>query len=168
MPQSFIKHLKGASRNVLGAVSKHVLYNAAYYAQGWVDGKQDSMDNLNIVYTYHVHEGSAGVTANGCYTTPIYHSHISTCYSEEKTCYATPSERYIDGRTWIGYDHSACGASWDGVDWKDGSSGYNSSYNAYSHTYKNLICNKTNSTIDDYVLGCGKTEDTIESATIIY
>ena len=99
---------------------------------GYAEGLA-KIDNASVSYTYHSHSDSCYVTGS---------------------CRATPTERISGGKTWIGYSHSACGQAWAGIDWKDGSSNYSGNYNAYNHEYKNLIC--------------GKTEQTIESATISF
>ena len=40
--------------------------NASSYAQGFVDGQENAIDNLNVTYTYHYHEGD-DVNGGGCY-----------------------------------------------------------------------------------------------------
>lgn len=131
-----------------------ILYNAAYYAQGVVDGMSEILDNLDVQYTYHVHEGSESATANGCYTKAIYHSHINSCYIQ---CSGTANSKGGAGNAWK-YTCNKCNK-----DYWVGSWGAD-----FPCTEKILSCGKTSSTIDNYTLGCGKTEETIESATIIY
>ena len=50
------------------------------YLKGYTQGVADGLSKVNVQYTYHVHEGNASTTANGCYITPIYHNHSSSCY----------------------------------------------------------------------------------------
>lgn len=40
--------------------------NASGYAQGFVDGQANAIDNLNVTYTYHYHEGD-NINGGGCY-----------------------------------------------------------------------------------------------------
>ena len=40
--------------------------NASKYAQGFVDGQTNAMENLNVTYTYHYHEGDSE-NGGGCY-----------------------------------------------------------------------------------------------------
>ena len=124
-----------------------------------MDGKQDSVSNLNIIYTYHEHEGISDTTANGCYTTPVYHSHESSCYV---TCTGTMVrvDSYKAGypeTTFYVLKCNKCGAEDTGT-----------SKNDKPCYIKTTNCGKNTNTLDHYSLGCGKTEDTIESATIIY
>ena len=121
-----------------------------------------ALDTLEIQYTYHVHEGSEGTNENGCYTTPVYHSHMTSCYT---TCPGTAivhNGTVTDCARWQ-VTCNICGTT--GYRW-DPNKNYVPSNEPCTYTY--LICGKTTSTIEEYVLGCGKTTDTIESATIIY
>ena len=40
--------------------------NASSYTQGFIDGQANAIDNLDITYTYHYHEGDA-TNGGGCY-----------------------------------------------------------------------------------------------------
>lgn len=40
--------------------------NTSFYAQGFVDGQANVMDNLDVTYTYHYHEGD-DIHGGGCY-----------------------------------------------------------------------------------------------------
>lgn len=40
--------------------------NASSYAQGFVDGQANAVENLNVTYTYHFHEGD-DINGGGCY-----------------------------------------------------------------------------------------------------
>lgn len=111
------------------------------------------LDNLNVQYTYHVHEGD-GTSATGCYVA-VYHEHASGCYT-------TVNYRYD-----IGADESGVFAICPNCGNKqmvaaDGEKCYKGC------TYKSLVCGKATTTIEKYALGCGKTEETVESVTITY
>lgn len=137
--------------------------NSASYSQGFVDGQQNAAGNLNIEYTYHVHQGSEGSTANGCYTKAVYHSHGSNCYCNGQYTY---NGVYV-GNCSLQDDKiypitcNKCGQyqQWYGRDM--------GRYGAYSPCGA-FICSKSTTTPISYTLGCGKTEETIESAKIIY
>ena len=152
MPQSYIKRLIKASECVSGTLFYHVHDNAAYYAQGVVDGMAQALDNLNIQYTYHSHSGTAD-NGLGCYTIPIRHTHENSCYTTVYGVYEKTSD-------WTGSVYDRCtrcgdtqGVGLEGV----------------THCYgTNLTCTIDTTIISGYSLGCGKTEETIESATIIY
>lgn len=113
--------------------------NAASYAQGFIDGQQSVTGNLNISYTYHSHVGD-NTAEGGCYgnktgTTPVY------C-----DCHFFFYEVREDGGQY-------CGNCGHGPDAHDGN-GCKGIRTYQSYTYIDLIC--------------GKTEQTIESATITY
>lgn len=148
-----------------------------------VDGLNQALDNLDVQYTYHVHEGSAGTTANGCYTKATYHVHTGSsssgggCYTKSTsstTCgrslYKYQPDAYTSPSTW----NVACSSCGEG--YTSGTASYCEQYIAskpkctktISTSTVTLTCGMTTSTITGYVLGCGKTTDTIESATIIY
>ena len=118
-----------------------------------------ALENLDIQYTYHVHEGSAGTTANGCYFMPVYHQHIDTCYTLIRGYYRVSGNGY--GGVWLECD--LCGRKESGG---EGSSLKNQ--RCYNGCQENrLTCTRTG-VIERYSLGCGKNENTIESATIIF
>lgn len=150
-------------RNISGALFLLILDNAAYYAQGVVDGLAQALDNLEIQYTYHIHEGSEGTTSNGCYTKPITHSHNNACYCSGYFTHNGTNVKNcsFDNNTIYPIVCSNCGRyeQWYGKDM--------SRYGAYNVCGR-FICTKSTSEILKYSLGCGKTEGTIESATIIY
>ena len=128
----------------------YILDNAAYYAAGFVAGQQNIYDNLEVQYTYHVHEGSESATANGCYTNPV---HTYETYTYQCPGYNTIL-RTSDGN-------------------HPGSAGkYNCDAYCANFGKKDEKCQaiRTGTRIAStiYELGCGKTEETIESATIIF
>lgn len=134
------------------------------YREGYTQGVADGLSKVNIQYTYHAHTGNAGTTANGCYTAPVYHTHISSCYSK---CGGSVSVIYHDNsnNTYV-LSCSKCGreSSIDkAIYWEQTNGDLVSICNQ-----SKLSCKKTTSVIEKYTLGCGKTTETIESATIIY
>lgn len=114
-----------------------------------------AMENIDIQYTYHEHQGEPSING-GCYTTPVYHSHVSNCYSK---CTGTLYSLNNTG-TETQWRCPKC-------DWK----GYrsNSSGTKYGDPCPTSVisCSLTG-TIIAYDIGCGKTTDTVESATIIF
>lgn len=108
--------------------------NADYYAQGVIDGMTNALENIDIQYTYHVHEGEAN-QEGGCYGKVSYQQNT-----------------YCTCRGFSPQDHGGCNcghASWaHGTDWCKYVMGTTTAYKI--------------------ALTCGKTTDTIESATIIY
>lgn len=66
--------------------------NASSYAQGFVDGRANVMDNLKVTYTYHYHEGD-DKKGGGCYVQ----------VSKNKVCGTISHEREY-------YRGSSCGA----------------------------------------------------------
>ena len=132
-----------------------------------MDGLAQALDNLEVQYTYHVHEGSAGTTANGCYTKAEVHNHVTTCYAK---CTGTiiangQNTQNSDGTYNCMGTCNSCGKvptlSGFTTSKKNGDS-----LGSCIFRTSTLICGKSTNAI--YALGCGKTEETIESATIIY
>ena len=141
---------KQASKRVSGALFYLIPYNAAYYAQGWLDGMAEIFDNLEVQYTYHVHEGIEGSTANGCYINPV---HTYETYTYQCPGYNTIL-RTSDGN-------------------HPGSAGkYNCDAYCANFGKKDEKCQaiRTGTRISSttYTLGCGKTNETVESVTITY
>lgn len=121
----------------------------------------ETLDNLEVQYTYHKHEGTEGTTANGCYIKPVYHVHRNSCYSTP--CGGSLYVSYVNGTASYNITCNRCGQTgFVGQTWWDNGSVSRVCSN------KSIICGLTTSTIDSYTLSCGKTENTIESATIIY
>ena len=125
--------------------------NEAYYNIGYADGYAQKMDGLDIQIKYHEHtEACYGerddlqcivtVTFGGTYS-----AHCPGCQKEHPD-WETTFQSYT-------LHHSSCGTG-------DHSSGYCTQHSgppgSYTHTYsgQGLIC--------------GKTEETVESATILY
>ena len=116
---------------------------------------QQTLNNLEVQYTYHVHEGSSGDTANGCYTTPEYHTHTDSCYETITGRWSKTSD--YTGAVYV--KCTRCGAK--------GTAGMGLEGTVHC-SGKSLTCKIDTTIIIAYTLGCGKTEDTIESATIIF
>lgn len=91
----------------------------------------------------------------GCYTNAIRHSHSGSCYKSVfvDTCGCTAYINYNAGICDCGHGY---GSHNNGMDCKAG------------YTNNVLECTKSTTAILGYDLGCGKTTETIESATIIY
>lgn len=149
----YIKFGNNASERVSEALFCTILDNAAYveqgYRSGYTQGVADGLSKVNIQYTYHEHIGSAGTTANGCYTsassTPQYGTHkeyLPTGAINAYICqYCSCTMRYMNEANyqWVtkATEKETC------------------TKNIIGYNYI-------------YSLGCGKTTNTIESATIIY
>lgn len=135
-----------------------------------MDGMQQALDNLEVSYTYHEHEGSEGSTANGCYTQAVYHSHLSTCYQAATGSLYWENHYRDDQGNWCNrYYCNTCGA-FTGQQGVSNGSGFKSGQLEGIHQcgYTIAVCGKSTDTIESYTLGCGKTDETIESVTIIY
>lgn len=120
---------------------------------------------------YHVHSGDE-TSGGGCYGTAVYHEHtgseeeeggcyvkkthkhVSSCYrtvsSEEYGCYTIKTEDTLDG-DYEGHDYKyyymSCGQVIHGTN--------------SSHSHAVINCNKKYDS--GYVLGCGKTEESVEN-----
>lgn len=134
--------------------------------------------SANGCYTqanYHSHTGNASFSG-GCYTNPVYHSHIVSCHcSGPSTLIGTEyggDENYQ--RLLYRYRCTNCGVenlrSNHGTTWTEctGSTRLCGKTEGSTIDSYSLSCGKTTTTITGYILGCGKTTETIESATIIY
>ena len=133
------------------------------YAKGYTDGYSSGQDNIGtIVYTYHVHKGNSERYGD-CYITPIYHVHENSCYKPCGTPVPTTIKQVyiqsIDGY----WDVRICPTC---KEWYNPNH-ISSNFNCTKLT-TTLICGKSTSTVIGYALGCGKTERTIESATIVF
>lgn len=80
---------------------------------------------------------------------------MPSCYKE---CSGSVSKTSESGG-WYYYKCNLCGTI---------QSGTSEIKYSFPCTATSLICTKTTSTLEEYALGCGKTTDTIETATIIY
>ena len=143
--------------------------NKSYYNQGYAHGIADGLDKVDVKYIYHEHSGDS-TTGTGCYTVAEYHKHTDSCYKTVQTgtrkcgtwnCYNNHTP-YADFRC------SGCGAEaknqWVG---DTSSSGWGMGDHMVPIYSKQLNCTKGDEIIG-YQLGCGKTEESIESAIITF
>ena len=135
-----------------------ILNNAAYeeqgYRAGYTQGIADGLSKVNVQYTYHVHTGNSS-TGSGCYTIPI------TNWNTENCSHPLQSMTYESNiGKWVGIYSSGssryCPDSSIRREWTS------QQYGTFGHRVN------TTQYISGYNLGCGKNENTIESATIIY
>ena len=144
---------------ILGDGSDNAAYMEAGYREGYTQGIADGLSKVNVQYNYHVHEGNE-LMEGGCYITPVYHAHNSSC------SYTTS---YPGTRKWQNFMSGSTAYKWTCTNC--GEVGYapekGQEIPCSFCAVRNYTCGKEN-TIERYSLGCGKTEDTIESATIIY
>jgi hypothetical protein len=136
--------------------------NKSYYNLGYANGLA-KIDNASIIYTYHSHVGDA---QNGgeCYS-PLYkvHSHSNGCYSTvSSTCTCSAyAGQWINDTIFI---CRVCGHAGHGPGGTCGA----------TTTSTVLSCGKIEGTryqsegLEAYVISCGKTESTIETATIVF
>lgn len=146
--------------------------NNSYYTRGFVEGQAVALDALDVQYTYHVHVDNDGnkitsdsilIEYGGCATNG-FHKHTDSCYKE---CKVTKRVSHttapgVDGNTSTVYhmveEHSGCGQA---------TTIYSSMSNeTTSYTHQYTTCGNT--PINAYKIGCGKTEESIESATIVF
>lgn len=138
-----------------------------------------------ISYDYHNHVDGGGNTtggqsnmgeSGGCYTTPIYHTHVDSCYET----YSYTDFRFdpIDwhwtnahthGNSYTGIPDNCRTCSFCGAHEIYGGHEGHSKRVEYTATGKRLICTKTQGqTIDSYATGCGLSEGQIVGAHIVY
>ena len=115
------------------------------------------MDNLNIIYTYHTHKDGEGNVINAEYL-----ASSGGCYTNEKeiketvSVYITKTEYAAHVQSYMCYGTcSRCGYVSVSPTVFQQDPIYTNGKHTHSLGYY-------------YYLGCGKTADTIESATIIY
>lgn len=119
------------------------------YRQGYSEGVAEALSKVNVSYIYHTHNGTSSAYG-GCYTTPVYHSHSDDCYSF-CDCYNKGHQVRAEVGT-NGYTYYYC---------------YTCGPNG-EHGCGRVILSCEQSAATGYTLGCGKTTDTIESATITF
>ena len=78
--------------------------NNSYYNRGYADGYANSLDSVTISYTYHEHTGSSA-EGTGCYTNPIYHTHINSCHRQ---VWCGNPYSYDAGTHWVTDYHGTC------------------------------------------------------------
>ena len=124
---------------------------------------------INVNISYHEHMESVGENENGCYIA-VYHTHISSC---KIVCNGTfkATERgtqNADGSWDAPIKCERCGLTSEWV-----SSGAQQRVGDTCNRFKcwkvtGYSCKLNDGDIEKYDLVCGKTEETIESATIEY
>lgn len=138
-------------KDFIDALICNTLYNAAYmengYRQGYTEGVADGLSKVNVVYTYHAHEGNSSAVG-GCYGNKSeirYNYTYCSCPDADDLYWPSWAGRPICGLCDHPSDtHSGTGSKCGAV----------TSQTPYTYNYIGLTC--------------GKTEETIESATIIY
>lgn len=130
--------------------------NNSYYKQGYIDGFNKELDGISINYIYHSHSGNSN-TKGGCYTKAI-HNHTESCSKEYGTHHVVFTEHYDGARVYMKCTYCGLGGyysdGWDIGDW--------------GTCEKNIKRYTCGSPAQSYGLGCGKTENSIESATIVF
>lgn len=132
--------------------------NASSYAQGFVDGQANIMDDLNVTYTYHYHEGDAE-NGGGCYGSV---TSSKTCgvitlkreYYRGNTCHALCNSYYAEE-----YACSGCGGV---TGWRCGGGG-NSCGSMGGQIGGNHVVSMTS-----WEPVCGYSQGQILTATIVY
>ena len=123
---------------------------------------------ITILEKYHQHEGNSKING-GCYTTPIYHSHTSSCYTRNR-CGSWNligfTGKTDSGLTIVSYECSGCGTRSSDVKDTSGNGWGRYDDDAY-HWTQVLTCGLGNSIVG-YNLSCNKTEKTIEGYIINY
>ena len=143
--------------------------NDTYFDQGYAEGMAYATNNTEISYTYHKHVDNDGNEQNssyqangrgGCFTTEniVYTTTTGTCggwigYSHTSQIYDDVANKWVN---WKFYRCTRCGQEY-----------------AEDHVPPSSSCTKTvNKRVDSgkryYTVGCGKTESSIESATITF
>lgn len=132
--------------------------NASSYAQGFVDGQANVMDNLNVTYTYHYHEGDAE-NGGGCYEKV---TSSETCgaitlkreYYRGNTCHALCNSYYAEE-----YECSGCGAV---MGWRCAGGGNSCGSMGGQIGGNHMI------TANSWEPACGYAQGQILTATIVY
>lgn len=124
--------------------------NAAFYAKGYADGVAYMEDNVTIEYTYHQHTDACFEEQTlTCYTTikfgSTYDRHCAGCQKEMPDATAT-FRKYVRR-------HASCGEAETSGEY---CTIHQNPPSGSSHTYQGTACI------------CGKTEETIESAYIVF
>ena len=143
-----------------GYYSGGTLDSSGAYAQGFIDGQQNVTQSLQISYTYHKH-----VDADG-----------KQCDAHEEQlksggCFTTPKHTY-ESYTYL------CGGTYNIIRTGDGNhlgsaGNYNcdngcGNFSPFAGTRCTVQRTGTRIKSTSYTLSCGKTEQSVESATITY
>lgn len=144
-------------------------YNKAYYNKGYAEGYAQSINSVAISYTYHKHTNGNGdivtkatvyssAAPGGCYIAAGHkHNAITTCSTTTTKTKKTHTHSMHAGTC------PHCGHVTHEGD--TDSNGYANHSCTYTSTTTSYTCGSPTNT---WKLGCGKTESTIESATIIF
>lgn len=162
--------------------------NTTAYNKGYTDGMKDAMNNYNIQYTYHSHTGNNS-SGGGCYFIENIHKHANDCYTITTTVKTVNSYNVRDS----GKKYDCCNGA--AVTWavfyniveKDADNNVLNSYKqegtiigcgtcvgtkanqGVGTTNNNVLnCSIPEGVLLGYELGCGKTEETIETATVVF
>lgn len=132
--------------------------NESSYAQGFIDGQANAIDNLDITYTYHYHEGDA-TNGGGCYSQVTTSRVCGTIvhlrgYYRGHSCHALCVSYYADD-----YGCNSCGAV---TGWKCGGGG-NSCGNMSGQIGGTHVVTSTS-----WQPTCGYSQGQILTATIVY
>lgn len=148
---------------VIGTGADNNSYYTQGYTKGWADGYDEKLDNIDVEYVYHVHTGSPS-SGGGCYSQPINEPIVKTCTVYVGGCEGGGTSDASGEHCTCEYEetHRDCGQRpYRGTRTHRNPPHYGPA--TYTHDY-----------IDGYrftgkyALGCGKTEQTIESATIVF
>lgn len=137
----------------------------AQYNTGFIDGQKNAIENLDITYTKHFHEGSSS-GGGGCYTKKTVHNHSGTemcgwgCYTTCPTVWLTHYPDLKDGAQ----DWGCLTCNWH---WYTMTNGRGDPPH-YEHFSKIPRCGYQQGQILSYSVGCGYTEGQILTATITY
>ncbi|MBQ6408443.1 MAG: hypothetical protein IJJ64_10470 [Butyrivibrio sp.] len=147
----------------------------------------------SVVYDRHYHTGANGERIDetivgtdqkgGCFTTPVYHTHVSSCYrTSSHLVYSTAARTHIvspagdiNGVSAYNYKCDNCGATFRGTNgWHNESANSMDQVRARGgenvRTVYNtsIVCGKNSSTIDGYAPSCGYLIGQILAAHIDY
>lgn len=151
------------------------------YADAFRKGMESvSTPAANVVYNYHYHVDYRGnrtnatmlSTCGGCYTTPKYHQHTSSCYGR---CPGTMVyECHIAGDMHAGYYiwQYRCTTCGNRYQWRDD----DPRPQTLDHEYRTFACTNTSvlkctispGALEGYTTSCGHQNGEILSATIIF
>ncbi|MCM1125011.1 MAG: hypothetical protein NC429_00930 [Lachnospiraceae bacterium] len=135
--------------------------NNVYYNQGYADGMAKK-ENASLVYNYHQHTGSS-TEGTGCYTKPEYEYNKGECHVYISGCIGgstTDSNGFMTCNYTEG--HTNCGRGTIYLSYHPHRESEHIGSSEYKHEYV------ISSEITGYSINCGKTESTIESATIVF
>ena len=146
--------------------------NQSYYDKGYAQGYKDAQEGVDVEYTYHTHKDASGSirddsyqssVSGGCFTKPAEALTYETCYH---LCgHSEPSYEGSTGnfqnvyRSYFGAGSMSQCTKGSYMDWTA------ENYEGRFQTHQ--IATGT-SFLGYYTVGCGKSESSIESATITF